>query len=48
MKSMKTIHTLLVSSLCLLGTTSCQDFLDKEPQSALTANQIYQIYKVKP
>lgn len=41
MKSMKTIHTLLVSSLCLLGTTSCQDFLDKEPQSALTANQIY-------
>lgn len=41
MKSMKTIHILLISALCLLGATSCQDFLDKEPQSALTANQIY-------
>lgn len=38
---MKTIHILSLSTLLLMGATSCQDFLDKEPQSALTANQIY-------
>lgn len=38
---MKTIHILSLSALLLAGTTSCQDFLEKEPQSALTANQIY-------
>lgn len=41
MKFMKAITILSLSALCLFGTSSCQDFLDKEPQSALTADQIY-------
>ena len=38
---MKSITIFSLSALCLLATSSCQDFLDKEPQSALTADQIY-------
>lgn len=38
---MKKIIILSLSALCLLWTSSCEDFLDKNPLGSLTAEQIY-------